>query len=237
MRAGKGLVLVTGPTGSGKTTTLGALLQQRLDTSPEHLITLEDPIELALRASRGLVRQRELGRDFMDYPSAIRAALREDPDIVLVGEVRDQSTVSAAVQLADTGHLVFGTLHTRNATATVSRLINMVPSGERSALQTALGDVLVCILSQGLARRADGTRQLVSEVLMGTAAVRSNIAEGRTREIANNIAQGRRDGHRPWVGNLLELVRSSALTRQEALAMCEGDEVADFNEQYAGGSR
>jgi twitching motility protein PilT len=183
----KGLVLVTGPTGSGKSTTLAAMVDAINRKRAEHIITLEDPIEFVHPSRKALVNQREVGPHTDSFARALRAALREDPDIVLVGEMRDLETIALALETANTGHLVFGTLHTATAITTVDRIVGLFPADQQNQIRSVLADVLKGVISQTLLRRAGGGRVAALEVLVVNQAVANLVREGKTHQIASQM--------------------------------------------------
>ncbi len=191
----RGLVLVTGPTGSGKSTTLASLVNVINRTYPYHIITLEDPIEYLHRHDRSIVNQREIGSDSGDYSKALRAALRQDPDVILVGEMRDLETISIAITAAETGHLVFSTLHTIGADKTIDRIIDVFPPNQQQQIRVQLAAVLECVVSQQLLKRADGKGRVAAlEVLFANNAVRNLIREGKTFQLPSVMQTGKRMG-------------------------------------------
>jgi len=190
----RGLVLVTGPTGSGKSTTLCALIDQINRTRREHIVTIEDPIEFVHQDIRCVVTQREVGAHTRSFRRALRAALREDPDVVLIGEMRDLETMSIALETAETGHLVFGTLHTTTATAAVDRIIDQYPTDQQDQIRTMLADTLVAVIAQTLCRRIDGGRVAAREVMFNTPAVANLIREGKAFQIASIMQTSRAHG-------------------------------------------
>jgi twitching motility protein PilT len=212
----KGLVLVTGPTGSGKSTTLAAMIDFVNESRTDHIITIEDPIEFVHPNKRCLVNQREVHSHTDSFKRALRAALREDPDIVLVGEMRDLETVRIALETAETGHLVFATLHTTTAAGTVDRLINQFPSDEQAQVRTSLAEGLRGVISQTLCKRKTGGRVLALEVLLGTYALAANIREGKIHQIPMTIQTGRKDGMCFLNDSLLELVVHNVIDPVEA---------------------
>lgn len=191
----RGLVLVTGPTGSGKSTTLASLIQVINRTRADHIITLEDPIEYLHKHDKSIVNQREIGSDTENYAKALRAALREDPDVILVGEMRDLETISTAITAAETGHLVLSTLHTIGADKTVDRIIDVFPPDQQQQVRIQLAAVLECVVSQQLLKRSDGQGRVAAlEVLFANNAVRNLIREGKTFQIASIIQTSKRFG-------------------------------------------
>ena len=191
----RGLVLVTGPTGSGKSTTLASLIQVINRTRADHIITLEDPIEYLHRHQKSIVNQREIGSDSQNYAQALRAALREDPDVILVGEMRDLETISTALTAAETGHLVFSTLHTIGAAKSIDRIIDVFPPDQQQQVRIQLAAVLECVVSQQLLKRSDGQGRVAAlEVLFANNAVRNLIREGKTFQIASIIQTSKRLG-------------------------------------------
>ncbi len=212
----KGLVLVTGPTGSGKSTTLAALIDLINRERYDHIVTIEDPIEFVHPSRRCLVNQREVGVHTQSFKKALRAALREDPDIVLVGEMRDLETTSTAIETAETGHLVFGTLHTTTAPSTVERLIDQFPADRQGQIRMMLAESLFAVVAQTLLRRIGGGRVAAFEVLVGTPAVSNLIREGKTFQIASAMQTGRRQGMRLLNESLIELVKKKLVEPLEA---------------------
>ena len=191
----RGLVLVTGPTGSGKSTTLASLIQAINRTRADHIITLEDPIEYLHKHDKSIVNQREIGSDTENYAKALRAALREDPDVILVGEMRDLETISTAITAAETGHLVLSTLHTIGADKTIDRIIDVFPPDQQQQVRIQLAAVLECVVSQQLLKRSDGQGRVAAlEVLFANNAVRNLIREGKTFQIASIIQTSKRLG-------------------------------------------
>jgi len=214
----KGLVVVTGPTGSGKSTTLAALVDHVNRTRDAHIITIEDPIEFVHENRRCLVNQREIGSHTRGFKSALRAALREDPDIVLVGEMRDLETVEIAIETAETGHLVFGTLHTNTAASTVDRIIDQFPADRQGQIRTMLAGSLKGVVAQTLCRKKGGGRCAALEVLVVTAAVSNLIREGKTFQIPSLMQTGRKLGMQRLSDALLELVLADRVEPEEAYA-------------------
>ncbi|MEU9401187.1 type IV pilus twitching motility protein PilT [Streptomyces sp. NPDC048242] len=190
----RGFVLVTGPTGAGKSTSLAALLDHVNTHRSVHILTIEDPIEYLHRHKRSAVSQREVGTDTDSFPAAPRSALREDPDVLLLGEMRDPERISAALTIAETGHLVFATLHTNDTSQTLDRIVDVFPAEQQPQIRPQLAHILVGILNQTFVPRTGGGRVAAVEVLVGTSALRNLIREGKTRQIRNMISTGQRDG-------------------------------------------
>jgi twitching motility protein PilT len=214
----RGLVLVTGVTGSGKSTTLAALINQINMTSPKHIITLEDPIEFVHRDRKALINQRAVGEDTRNFGDALRAALREDPDIILVGEIRDLETIDLALHAANTGHLVFSTLHTLDAKETINRVIGMFAKEEQNRVRGVLSSVLAGVISQRLAPTISGTRTAVIEAMVRTSRVAEMIAEGRDMEIPDAIEEGKEIyGSQTFDQHLLDLIDQRKITEETAL--------------------
>ena len=212
----KGLVLVTGPTGSGKSTTLAAMMDLINKTRSDHIITIEDPIEFVHRQQKCLVHQREIGRHTESFKRALRAALREDPDIVLVGEMRDLETIEIAIETAETGHLVFGTLHTTTAASTVDRIIDQFPADRQSQIRTLLSSSLRGVIAQTLCKKKPKGRVAALEVLIGTPAVSALIREGKTHQLASQMQMGAKNGMKLLNDALLELVQKDIVDPTEA---------------------
>jgi len=212
----KGLVLVTGPTGSGKSTTLAALIDHINRSRADHIITIEDPIEFVHTNKKCLINQREVGAHTESFKVALRAALREDPDIVLIGELRDLETVEIALETAETGHLVFGTLHTNTAAGTVSRLIDQFPSGQQARIRTMLAETLQGVIAQTLCRKIRGGRIAAFEILVVTNAVANLIREDKTHQIISAMQTGGAQGMKTMNDALLELVQQRIVDPQEA---------------------
>jgi twitching motility protein PilT len=212
----KGLVVVTGPTGSGKSTTLAAMIDYINDTRDDHLITIEDPVEFVHKDKQCHINQREVGTHTRGFKQALRAALREDPDIVLVGEMRDLETVAIAIETAETGHLVFGTLHTNTAASTVDRLIDQFPADRQSQVRTMLAESLKGIVAQTLLKRKGGGRVAALEILVVTNAISNLIREGKTFQIPSIMQTGKSLGMQTLNDALLDLVKSDTVEPQEA---------------------
>lgn len=218
----RGLVLVTGPTGSGKSTTLAAVIHKANTCRDAHIITLEDPIEYLHPHRMSMVNQREIGQDTLSYANALRAALREDPDVILVGEMRDYETISVAVTAAETGHLVLSTLHTIGAASTVDRIIDVFPPHQQQQIRVQLSNVLEAIISQQLMPRADGRGRVAAfEVLHANPAIRNLIREGKSHQIPSIMQTSRRLGMISMDEAILQLVREGKITRQTALEFAQ----------------
>ena len=217
-RLHKGLVLVTGPTGSGKSTTLAAMIDHINETRDDHIITIEDPVEFVHPNKRCLINQRELGTHTNSFKTALRAALREDPDIILVGELRDLETVEIALEMAETGHLVFGTLHTTTAAQTVDRIVDQFPADGQEQIRTMLSSTLKGVISQTLLRKTGGGRVAALEILLITNAVGNYIREGKTHQIPLAMQTGRKLGMQELNSALLDRVREGNVAPEEALS-------------------
>lgn len=213
----RGLVLVTGPTGSGKSTTLATMVDWINENRDVHIITIEDPVEYYHQHKRSQVTQREIGADVPDFPEAMRRALRQDPDVILLGEMRDLETTSAAITAAETGHLVFGTLHTTGAARTIDRIIDQYPTDQQEQIRAQLAVSLVAVISQILVPTADGGRAAAFEVLLVNPAVENHIRKGETFKITSVIQTSRRAGMVLLDDNLLELYRSGRISKEAAM--------------------
>jgi twitching motility protein PilT len=218
-RRPRGLVLVTGPTGSGKTTSLAAMLDEINSTRAEHIITIEDPIEFLHTHKKSLVNQRELGSDAQSFGAALRAALREDPDVILVGEMRDLETIATALTAAETGHLVFATLHTQDAAQTIDRVIDVFPPEQQNQIRVQLSVTLQGIMSQTLLPKADGSGRCAAvEILIPTPGVRNLIREAKAHQIPSAIQTGASVGMQSMDSSLATLVRAGQITKELAHA-------------------
>ena len=212
----RGLVLVTGPTGCGKSTTLAAMIDFINDNKYEHILTIEDPIEFVHDSRKCLVNQRELHRDTLGFAEALRSALREDPDIILVGEMRDLETIRLALTAAETGHLVFGTLHTSSAAKTVDRIIDVFPSAEKSMVRSMLSESLQAVISQALLKRMSGGRVAAYEIMRGTPAIRNLIREDKVAQMYSAIQTGQSMGMQTMDQCLKDLFKKRVITREIA---------------------
>jgi twitching motility protein PilT len=212
----KGLVLVTGPTGSGKSTTLAAMIDHVNKTRKEHILTVEDPVEFVHISQQSLINQREVGRHTQSFAAALKAALREDPDLILVGEMRDLETIELAITAAETGHLVFGTLHTNSAAKTVDRIINVFPTNQQEQIRAMLGESLQGVICQQLLRTVDGKRCAAMEILAVNPAVSNLIREGKTFQIASVIQTGRSQGMQLMDQAIQDLLAEGRISREEA---------------------
>jgi len=220
----RGIVLVTGQTGSGKSTTLAAILDEINHTRACHILTLEDPIEYQYTPDRCLISQRELGADTASYAQGLRAALREDPDIILIGEMRDMETIETALTAAETGHLVFATLHTNSAADSVDRIVSVFPAGRQQQVRMQLSMTLRAVISQQLLPKIGGGRALACEVMVVNPAIRNLIREGKTPQIASTVATSARDGSLAMDACLLRLYRDRRITRETAIGAAQDPE-------------
>jgi len=212
----RGLVLVTGPTGSGKSTTLAALIDHKNDGEYSHILTIEDPIEFVHQSKKCLINQREVHRDTHGFTEALRSALREDPDIVLVGEMRDLETIRLALTAAETGHLVFGTLHTSSAAKTIDRIIDVFPAAEKSMVRSMLSESLRAVIAQTLMKKVGGGRMAAWEIMIGTPAIRNLIREDKVAQMYSSIQTGQAHGMQTLDQHLHELVSRGMVTRADA---------------------
>lgn len=215
----RGLVLLTGPTGSGKSSTLAAMLDHINHTRRRHIITLENPIEFIYKPDKCIINQREVGDDTDSFAAGLRAALRQDPDVILVGEMRDLETISTAITAAETGHLVFATLHTKGAANTIDRIIDVFPPEQQEQIRIQLADVLEFAVSKTLLPKVGGGRVAAYEILVATPAVRSLIRQNKSFQITSSMQTGRRQGMQLLDDALAELVRSGQITLENALGV------------------
>lgn len=229
----KGLVLVTGPTGSGKSTTLASMINLINETQQKHIITLEDPIEYVHKHKESLVNQREIGTDTESFHSALRAILRQDPDVILIGEMRDPETVSIALTAAETGHLVFSTLHTVGAAKTIDRIVDMFEPSQQQQIKTQLSTVCEGVISQQLIPTLDGEGRVAAlEVMIATPAIKNLIREGKTYQIPNMIQTGTKSGMKTMDQDLIDLHRNGKISREMAISRSTDQE---FTNKMLGG--
>ncbi|HIP95053.1 MAG TPA: PilT/PilU family type 4a pilus ATPase, partial [Leucothrix sp.] len=221
----RGLVLVTGPTGSGKSTTLAAMVDYKNDTDHGHILTIEDPIEFVHISKKSLVNQREVHRDTQSFDDALRSALREDPDTILVGEMRDLETIRLALTAAETGHLVFGTLHTTSAPKTIDRIVDVFPAAEKDMVRSMLSESLEAVISQTLLKRAQGGRVAAHEILIGTRAVRSMIRENKLPQMKSTMQTGAAEGMMTLDQSLQKLVTLGHVSRETALKKADNPNI------------
>jgi len=214
----RGVVLVTGPTGSGKSTTLAAMIDYINNIKQEHILTIEDPIEFVHESKKCLVNQREVHRDTLGFNEALRSALREDPDIILVGEMRDLETIRLALTAAETGHLVFGTLHTSSAAKTIDRVVDVFPAAEKDMVRSMLSESLRAVISQTLLKKVGGGRIAAHEIMIGTPAIRNLIRENKIAQMYSSIQTSQSLGMQTLDQNLLELVNKGLINKKDARA-------------------
>jgi twitching motility protein PilT len=213
----RGLVLVTGPTGSGKSTTLAAMIDYKNETDHGHILTIEDPIEFVHVSKKSLINQREVHRDTQGFDAALRSALREDPDTILVGEMRDLETIRLALTAAETGHLVFGTLHTTSAPKTIDRIVDVFPAAEKDMVRSMISSSLQAIISQTLLKRVQGGRVAAHEILIGTNAIRSMIKENKLAQMRSALQTGAADGMQTLDQSLQKLMTLGHISRDVAM--------------------
>jgi len=212
----RGLVLVTGPTGSGKSTTLAAMIDYKNETEHGHILTIEDPIEFVHTCKKCLINQREVHRHTLGFNEALRSALREDPDIILVGEMRDPETIRLALTASETGHLVFGTLHTSSAAKTIDRVIDVFPAAEKEMVRSMLSESLRAVISQSLLKKVGGGRIAAHEIMIATPAIRNLIRESKIAQMYSSIQTGNAVGMQTLDQNLQDLLKKGLITKQEA---------------------
>jgi len=212
----RGVVLVTGPTGSGKSTTLAAMVDYINENKHEHILTIEDPIEFVHESKKCLINQREVHRDTLGFNEALRSALREDPDIILVGEMRDLETIRLALTAAETGHLVFGTLHTSSAAKTIDRVVDVFPAAEKDMVRAMLSESLRAVISQTLLKKTGGGRIAAHEIMVGTPAIRNLIRENKIAQMYSAIQTGQSLGMQTLDQNLQQLLAKGIISKQDA---------------------
>ena len=215
----RGIVLVTGPTGSGKSTTLAGMVDYKNDSEYGHILTVEDPIEFVHESKKCLVNQREVHRDTLGFNEALRSALREDPDTILVGEMRDLETIRLALSAAETGHLVFGTLHTSSAAKTIDRIVDVFPAAEKSMVRSMLSESLKAVIAQTLMKKIGGGRVAAHEIMIGTPAIRNLIREDKIAQMYSAIQTGQNVGMQTLDQNLKTLLASGVVAKDEAQRM------------------
>ena len=216
----KGIILITGETGSGKSTTLAAMLDKINHTRREHIVTLEDPVEYLYKPDLCTINQREVGKDTRSFAYGLRASLREDPNVILIGEMRDRDTIETAITAAETGHLVFGTLHTGTASDSIDRMVQVFPEAAQNQIRLQLSMVLVAVLTQQLLPKIGGGRVLACEYMVVTDAIRNLIRSGNTPQIANAVATSAAIGGQTMDQALVRLIREKKITRDTAMLYC-----------------
>jgi len=212
----QGFILVTGPTGHGKSTTLAAVLNEINQTRAEHIVTIEDPIEFVFKTDKSIISQREMGSDTHSWQIALRSALREDPDVVLVGEMRDYETIAAALTVAETGHLVFATLHTNSAAQTVDRIVDVFPEEQQAQVRLQLSNVIEAIFSMRLIPSTSGKRVVAYEVMLGTSAIKTSVREGKSHQIDNILQTSTEVGMNTIEMSLVSLIKQGKITLETA---------------------
>jgi len=223
----KGIVLVTGPTGSGKSTTLAAMVDYINAEHYKHILTLEDPIEFVHPSKRCMINQREVHRDTKSFDAALRSALREDPDVILVGEMRDPETIRLALTAAETGHLVFGTLHTSSAPKTIDRIIDVFPAAEKSMVRSMLSESLQAVVCQALIKRKGGGRVAAHEIMIGTSAIRNLIREEKIAQMTSAMQTGSQHGMQTLDQHINELLTKNIIEYDEALSKANDKNAID----------
>ena len=215
-RQPNGLVLVTGPTGSGKSSTLAAMIEMRNREFQEHIMTIEDPVEFVYKEKKAYINQREVGADTASFQEALKRVLREDPEVILIGELRDPETISIALTAAETGHLVFGTLHTQSASKSINRLVDSFPAHQQSQIRSQLSDTLRAIISQTLLKKEGGGRVVATEILVRNNAIANQIREGQTSQIYSSLQNGRAEGMHTLDQDLKRLLKDGLISREVA---------------------
>lgn len=230
-RTEKGLILVTGPTGSGKSTTLAAMINQINEERKQHILTIEDPIEFVHQSKKSLVNQREVGPHTQSFANALKAALREDPDIILVGEMRDLETIQLALTAAETGHLVMGTLHTSSAPKTIDRIIDVFPPAQQSQVRAMLAESLQAVITQSLCKKVGGGRVAALEIMIGTSAVRNLVREGKIHQLPSVLQTSQAVGMRTMEMSLLELIANNLITGETAIEKGLNPQLVENNDR------
>lgn len=231
----RGLILVTGPTGSGKSTTLAAMIDLINRTEEGHILTIEDPVEFVHKSKKCLINQREVGPHTLSFSNALRAALREDPDIILVGEMRDLETIQLALTAAETGHLVFGTLHTSSAPKTIDRIIDVFPPAQQEQVRAMLSESLQAVITQTLCKKIGGGRAAALEIMIGTTAVRNLIREAKIHQLYSIIQTSHGIGMRTLEDSLVELVEKNIITKECAMTKSNNPHLFDEEDGENGG--